>query len=55
MSHKVKIDLNQMQMNRKGKADGYIPEVRRGTGTHVPKVHKKKYKNSWRKEVREAY
>lgn len=55
MSHKVKIDVKQMQMNRKGKADGYIPEVRRGTGTHVPKAYKKKFKDSWKKEVKEAY
>lgn len=55
MNHSVKIDMNQIQMTRKGKADGYLPEVRRGTGTHVPKTRKKKFKDSWKKEVRESY
>lgn len=55
LSYTVKIDMNKMQLNRSGKADGYLPEVRRGNGIHTPKAHKKKHKDLWKKEVKEAY
>lgn len=51
----ITIDKQALMLNRSGKADGYLPEVRRGTGVHVPKKHKKKLKDSWKKEVRNAY
>lgn len=51
----ITIDKTAMLLNRSGKADGYLPEVRRGTGVHVPKKHKKKAKDSWKKEVRGSY
>lgn len=43
------------QSRRKGKADGYMPEVRRGVGVHVPKKHKEKEKQKWKKEVKSQY
>lgn len=46
------IDMNELQMNRKGKAGGHVAEVRRGVGVHVPKKHKKKHKDSWKKDVK---
>lgn len=51
----ISIDLQAMQNNRSGKADGYLPEVRRGNGIHVPKKHKKKNKEGWKKDVKSFY
>lgn len=51
----ITIDKQELMLNRAGKADGYLPEVRRGTGVHIPKKHKEKNKNAWKREVRNAY
>ena len=52
---KLVIDGNELQMNRKGKADGYMPEVRRGVGVHIPKKRKKKETDKWKKDVKNYY
>lgn len=48
----IKIDMKEIQANRRGKADGYLPEVRRGTGVHTPKKYKKKNKDSWKSDLK---
>jgi len=52
---KLTIDTRTLQLNRKGKADGYLPEIRRGNGIHTPKKHKKKTEGQWKKEVKQYF
>ncbi|MNE82894.1 hypothetical protein D3C80_1796620 [compost metagenome] len=51
----VRVDREDIRRRRSGKVDGYIPEVRRGVGSHTPKAFKKKEKDSWKRQVREYY
>lgn len=46
------IDVQDLVLNRRGKVHKGMPEVSRGCGVHTPKKHKKKYKDSWKREVK---
>lgn len=47
----IKLDSMEILMNRSGKADGRLPEVRTGCGVFEDKRFKKpKHKTNWRDE-----
>jgi|BioPla2DNA2_1021312.scaffolds.fasta_scaffold359166_1 hypothetical protein len=49
---RIKIDTMELVLNRAGKAHKGMPEVNRGCGVHIPKKHKKKHKDAWKREVK---
>lgn len=52
---KIMINMTELLINSSGKMNRTMDIVKTGCGYHIPKDKKKKYKDKWKKEVKEFY